>query len=334
MCRTVAHVLDMSCTLKLFSLHDGREKIRPWIERSRFRGFSGNRQRFVCQSILKGFAVNTLVISHINLALPAYLLKILRPRLRVIVIAHGVEIWEKPVSGWGKKLLQKAEVISVSNYTSARLQALFGVSGRVINNCLSPFLVPSTMGDFRDRLGIDTRDKVVLTLSRLAATEQKKGYDRVLSAVGKLKKEGMMVKYVFAGKYEDAEKERLEGLARHLECADSLFFTGFIHDKDLASLFQTADVYIMPSTKEGFGITFIEAMYYGVPVIAGNADGSVDALVNGQLGVLIDPDDDTAILDALRMVLKNRTAYQPDQQLLESRFGFDRFRRQWRSLLA
>ena len=45
----------------------------------------------------------------------------------------------------------------------------------------------------------------------------------------------------------------------------------------------------MPSMKEGFGIVFIEAMCIGLPVIAGNKDGSVDALCNGKLGILVDP---------------------------------------------
>jgi glycosyltransferase involved in cell wall biosynthesis len=55
----------------------------------------------------------------------------------------------------------------------------------------------------------------------------------------------------------------------------------------------------MPSKKEGFGIVFIEAMYYGKPVIAGNKDGSVGRFVKWPFGLLIDPDDQEEITSAI-----------------------------------
>ena len=65
----------------------------------------------------------------------------------------------------------------------------------------------------------------------------------------------------------------------------------------------------MPSEKEGFGIVFIEAMFYGKPVIAGNKDGSVDALCNGELGLLVDPGSVTEIATAIKKMLVNPAAF-------------------------
>ena len=59
----------------------------------------------------------------------------------------------------------------------------------------------------------------------------------------------------------------------------------------------------MPSKKEGFGIVFIEAMASGLRVIAGNKDGSVDALSNGKLGKLVDPDDLNQVENVLSELL-------------------------------
>jgi len=63
----------------------------------------------------------------------------------------------------------------------------------------------------------------------------------------------------------------------------------------------------MPSKGEGFGIVFLEALSCGKPVIAGNKDGSVDAVLNGKLGVLVDPDDVAEIGEAIIRVLSGHT---------------------------
>ena len=94
-----------------------------------------------------------------------------------------------------------------------------------------------------------------------------------------------------------------------------------------------ADIYVMPSTKEGFGIVFIEAMYYGVPVIAGNQDGSVDALLNGELGLLIEPNNAAAIANAVEEMMTNKERYKPNHQLLMNNFGYDAYKRKLEMVL-
>jgi glycosyltransferase involved in cell wall biosynthesis len=60
----------------------------------------------------------------------------------------------------------------------------------------------------------------------------------------------------------------------------------------------------MPSTGEGFGIAFLEAMACGVPVIGGNRDGSVDPLADGELGIVIDPDHEDQLIAAICTALR------------------------------
>jgi glycosyltransferase involved in cell wall biosynthesis len=78
----------------------------------------------------------------------------------------------------------------------------------------------------------------------------------------------------------------------------------------------------MPSEKEGFGIVFIEAMFYGIPVIAGNIDGSVDALLDGELGSLVNPNNKEEIIGAVKKIATNRPAHLPDHKKLEQHFGY------------
>jgi glycosyltransferase involved in cell wall biosynthesis len=74
----------------------------------------------------------------------------------------------------------------------------------------------------------------------------------------------------------------------------------------LPAYYQLADVFVMPSTGEGFGIVFLEASATGLPVIGGNRDGSVDALAEGRLGALVDPNDVNGLAQAIVTALDQK----------------------------
>ena len=106
---------------------------------------------------------------------------------------------------------------------------------------------------------------------------------------------------------------------------------GFIPEEELADHYNLCDVFAMPSKGEGFGIVYLEAMACGKPVLGGNKDGTVDPLVNGELGCLVDPDDVEAIAENLTSILQgtypNEIMYQPEKlrQKTIDLFGYDRF---------
>ena len=72
----------------------------------------------------------------------------------------------------------------------------------------------------------------------------------------------------------------------------------------------------MPSKREGFGIVFLEALLHGLPVIAGNKDGSADPLLDGKIGLLIDPDNLKGISEAILSILEKNI----DNRLIDSKF--------------
>lgn len=95
----------------------------------------------------------------------------------------------------------------------------------------------------------------------------------------------------------------------------------------------------MPSKKEGFGIVFLEALACGKPVIAGNKDGSGEAVVDGELGLLVDPDDTKEITKAVIKILKGNIAKGLlDGEYLRRRvieeYGFERFKTKLASFIA
>jgi phosphatidyl-myo-inositol dimannoside synthase len=89
----------------------------------------------------------------------------------------------------------------------------------------------------------------------------------------------------------------------------------------------------MPSKKEGFGIVFIEAMYYNLPVIAGNKDGSVDALLNGKLGLLVDPDSQEEINNAIKKIINHEESFLPDHNLLMQNFSFGSYKNNLKGIM-
>ena len=110
-------------------------------------------------------------------------------------------------------------------------------------------------------------------------------------------------------------------------------FTGFVPDEALADHFNLSDIYIMPSEKEGFGIVFIEAMYHNKPVIAGNRDGSVDALLNGKLGLLVNPESLEEVSCAITRMISNKDQFLPDRQLLMKHFSYPVYKEKWKKIL-
>jgi glycosyltransferase involved in cell wall biosynthesis len=238
-------------------------------------------------------------------------------------------------------LLKCDQILSVSQFTKDSLVQLNHFPAnkiQVLNNCLDPFLAKPLQANkdasLLAKYNLSNDDTVLMTLTRLAFRERYKGYDQVIESLAALRKTSPRLKYLIVGKYDRQEKNRLDILLEKRNLTNEVIFTGFVPDEELALHFNLADIYIMPSTKEGFGIVFIESMYYNKPVIAGNKDGSVDALLNGKLGLLVDPGNQEEISESIRKIIADRETYMPDRQLLMENFSFPVYKEKWRSILA
>lgn len=284
--------------------------IDDYFPSAKYTGFGGKRLRFLLHALYAARSFDIIVLGHINLAPVGVLLKKLYPEKQLMLIAHGIEVWQ-PLTGMKHKLLSACDLLfSVSRYTFDKLVTEQGVDPGKITifpNTVNPYFPwPSRLEkDYRrrERLGIAADSPVLLTLSRLAASEQYKGYDLVLRSLPELKKTYPNIRYIIAGKYDAAEKQRIDTLIAELKLEENVILTGYVPDGELVSYYQAADVFVMPSRNEGFGIVFLEAMLCGLPVIAGNLDGSVDALRDGELGLLVDPTRVESIREGIATML-------------------------------
>ena len=152
----------------------------------------------------------------------------------------------------------------------------------------------------------------------------------------KLVKENKGIRYVLVGKYDAQEKERLDKIIQVLGIKEFVVFTSFVPDEELTDHFKLGDVFIMPSDNEGFGIVYLEAMACGIPVIAGNKDGSQDAVVQGKIGTLIDPDNKEQIYSSLKVALEKEVGIEERlriQQKVLSYFSYNCFVKRLKEIL-
>lgn len=314
-----------------------------YLKKQQYKGFGGNRKFFVVQSILTGLQSDVVILSHINLLSVAYLIKRLRPKTKVYLIAHGIEIWRKLPEAKIKALKRLDKIIAVSHFTAEQIKKTHHIDGQkieVLNNCIDPFYhFPSIFAKpepLLHRYGLRKDQVILMSLSRLVATEKYKGYDNTIAILPRLVKDNPNLVYLLAGKSDEEEHARLDLLIERYQIRDHIKLIGFVDEAEVTDHFLLSDVFIMPSQKEGFGIVFIEAAASGLRVVAGNKDGSVDALKNGELGHLVDPDN----LDEIETTLKKILVSLPNQQekmLLQQKvletFNYEKYRNCIRNLI-
>ncbi|SFG93013.1 glycosyltransferase family 4 protein [Pedobacter insulae] len=343
-CRCVAKALSDILTgtdFSLLSLHDKNADLDTrYLSTANFEGFSSSKVSFGISSLLKGIRSKQVILSHINLLLFAMLIKFFSPQTKIILFAHGIEVW-RPLSSWKKKFLHHhVEIWAVSSYTASKLVEMHQLEPskiKVLNNGLDPlFELPHLFEkplSLLKRYNINENQPTLFTLTRLSSQETYKGYDRVIMAIPNLLKKFPTLHYFLAGKADKAERKRVEDLIEQLNLKANVTLIGFVKDEELLDHYQLGDIFIMPSTMEGFGIVFIEAAACGAQIIGGNKDGSVDALLNGKMGTLIDPSNSDEMTVAIENNLINKKEPRLIQDLCIENFSYAKYVDQVKKLI-
>jgi glycosyltransferase involved in cell wall biosynthesis len=305
MTRTLAHSLNYIAgknhwDFKLWSLYDSRyDLMGQYLSAGNFTGLGRSKTRLAFKTLRTATKADIVILSHINLALIGLVIKILNPKCRLWLVAHGIEVW-RPQNFIKRTFLKRYcdKVICVSNYTRTQMWEWHHVDSSkciVLNNVVDPFIRQPEEFEkpeyLVNRYSLAPENRVIFTLTRLASSEHYKGHDQVIKAVGRLKHRFPGIKYILSGQYDSAEETRIKDLIKTCDVEDEVILTGFLNENELVDHFLLADLFVLPSKKEGFGIVFIEALACGLPVICGNADGSVDAIRNGELGTAINVND-------------------------------------------
>ncbi|SDF72766.1 glycosyltransferase family 4 protein [Chitinophaga filiformis] len=164
-------------------------------------------------------------------------------------------------------------------------------------------LYPVNKSIARSLLGLPYDEKVLLQLGRMVP---RKGVDNVIMALAKVKCKHSKVRLLIVGGDVDTAKEltRLKLLAAELRVSDKVYFLGQKSREDLKYYYTAADLFITTPWYEPFGITPLEAMACGTPVIGSKVGGIKYSVADGHSGALVPPKDPDALAHKITTLLQ------------------------------
>jgi phosphatidyl-myo-inositol dimannoside synthase len=234
--------------------------------------------------------------------LAAGIAKLVRAPLWVQV--HGIESWEE-LSALHRRSVETATLVtSVSRYTRRRLLEWVDIDParvKVLPATVDPRFQPGPKPESLLQRHSATGKKILLTVSRLASSERYKGHDRVIRALRGVLLNHPDAIYLVVGDGDD--RPRLGALAADFGLAEKVIFAGKVAPQELPAYFRLADLFVMPSTAEGFGIVFLEAMASGIRAIGGNQDGTLDPLGGDPVSLVVNPLDEMELVSAISQAL-------------------------------
>ena len=183
--------------------------------------------------------------------------------------------------------------------TSAATARLLTADYCIASERLSVVEPGTDRGDARPRKNDDA-----VALLAVGAVVERKGYDLLVAALAKVKH--LSWRLVIAGDHGRSPEafRRLEADIAWFGLADRITLLGAVSAQQLASLYATSDLFVLPSRFEGYGMAFAEAVAHGLPVI-GTTAGAIPQTVPAGAGILVRPDDVDALASALRRLIEN-----------------------------
>lgn len=348
---TAASLAQYACRhqwlAQFFSLNDpcGKHSLRFDDTEFSFRGFRRAKTNFVLSTVraarpLARSGARIVVAGHPNLAPLAAAIKMVTPNTKTVVISHGVEVWE-PLPGVRRRALADADrVLAPSRHTMEKLAAVQRVSKQRIRHLPWPLSL-----DFL-RLAADSaalslpaefpQCRILLTVGRWAASERYKGVDELIRVVPQLGASVSDLHLVAVGGGDDLP--RLRAIAADLGVADRVHFLEGLSREEIAACYARADVFALPSTGEGFGLVFLEAMAFAKPVVGAACGGTTDVVEDGVNGLLVPPGDTERLAQGLDRLLRDGSLRaemgRRGAEIVRQKYRFDIFQAELERILG
>ena len=332
--------------LEVFSYIDGPEHFPARMAGGtpvRWHGAERHQGKLAWQLSKRLAAIqpDLVLFTHVSLVPMLEAVRRLAPGARVALLAHGTEVWQ-PSEGRVARFFQRVDsFVSPSSFTGQKLAEVHGIAaGRmtVIPHGLDPDWMEISKpaaaagGATPERTG-----RLLLSVTRLSRADREgKGIDLVLQALPAVFTKCPGTRYRVVGGGGDLP--RLAELVRQLGLEERTELPGARRDDALRQAYREADVFVLPTQVEGFGVVFLEAMYNRLPVVAVRASATPEVVQDGVTGLLVSPGSAEELAGALTALLsdpvRRRAMGEAGRQRVERMYRFEHFAARWERWVA
>jgi glycosyltransferase involved in cell wall biosynthesis len=329
------YAADNGLAYRFLSLNDrqGLHSVHLGSQEFHVTGHANDKSQFVLAALrAAGRGPLIVIAAHPHLAPVVAMMRLRSRKFRSIVFAHGIEVWQP--MGWVRRYaLRQADLVTAPSHDT--VQHLIHEQGiRVERVRQLPWGLDP---EFEERLRTNPHpsrpqafpegSRIILTVGRWDPAERYKGADTLISALPRILQSFPDTVLILVGDGQD--RPRLEQLARDSGVADNTFFLHGLTQEELFACYAHCDVFALPSSGEGFGLVFLEAMAHGKPVIGGAHGGALDVIVDGMTGLLVSHGDRAALSGALESLLTDPMSAAEmgakGRQRVQTSYGFERF---------
>lgn len=271
---------------------------------------SGSRLNYMMQfaSLTRKMKIDVLHCQDVNCVVFASIAKLLHPSMKIFDTVHDTFAFAEYPSY--KLVFEKLfchSIISISESVKKTI-LLRGIPSkkiRVVYNAIDTQRFPLS-----HKASVFHDPPVLGMVARIAP--KIKGQDILLEALSILSDEFPTLCCRFAGAAAPSDDSEFKNLLKQVDTyglSDRISFLGNV--KNVPEFLRDIDLFILPSRKEGFGISLIEAMSTGLPCIAGNIEGPAEIINDDKLGLLFSCGDANALADAIRKILTFSVTFDP-----------------------
>ncbi|MBN8280622.1 MAG: glycosyltransferase family 4 protein [Gammaproteobacteria bacterium] len=334
--------------LTVLAYLEGPEHRPPFLPAEvTYRAFQSNRYRLAAELWRHLPQRPLFIFDHVNVARALLPVAAIRAA-RTVIFAHGWENWRTVnwSDGWSLRLAER--VLANSEFTRRKIAQRFPTAR--VDACplgLHPGfrLNPSPPPPQDEGLRLASCDgteraigsQMLLLAARMDPTERQKGHRELLAVVPQVAARHPGVQIVFTG--TGGDYDAIAGIVRELGVGDRVFMPGQVTVPLLEALFRQCAAFVMPSTQEGFGLVYLEAMNAARPCIGCLDQGTEDVVQNGVTGLLVrDPADGPELAAVVSRLLDDpaaaRAMGQRGFERLHELFTAEKFRARFKAAIA
>jgi phosphatidylinositol alpha-1,6-mannosyltransferase len=331
--------------LEVFSYTDGPEHFPPaHCGDSVVRWYGARRRRgAMALQLAKRLPVarpDMVLFTHVSLLPLEEAVRRLAPEARVAALAHGTEVWQ-PLEGRVARVVPRVNSwVCPSAFTAQKLVEAQGIDRAkiaVLAHGLDPdWTVESAATGAEAALPERTGGRL-LSVTRLSRADREgKGIELVLRALPAVLERFPGVHYTVVGGGGDLPQ--MAELIRKLGLETRAELTGARQADALKHAYEEADVFVLPTQVEGFGVVFLEAMHSCLPVVAVRAAATPEVVEDGATGILVPPGDSRELAAALIALFsdseRRRVMGEAGRRRVAAMYCFEHFAARWELWLA